>query len=58
MGCEVMAKGKKTYRTFPLDEETYSLMEKAREKAKNKYAVESKLGTLKLALKKFLEDEK
>jgi len=52
-----MAKGKKIYKTFPLDEETYSLLEKAREKAKNKYAVESKLGTLKLALKKFLEDE-
>jgi len=53
-----VAKGRKHYKTFPIDEETHSLLEKAREKAKDKYAVESKLGTLKLALKKFLEDEK
>jgi hypothetical protein len=53
-----MAKGKKIYKTFPLDEEAIKLLIKAQEKAKNEYAIESKLGTLKLALKKFLEDEK
>lgn len=52
-----MAKGRKIYKTFPLDEETYILLIKAREKAKEKYGIESKLGTIKLALKRLLEDE-
>ena len=51
-----MAKGKKVYKTFSLDEETKQLLEKAREKAKQQYGVETKLGTLKLALKRFLEE--
>ncbi|ADF27763.1 hypothetical protein STIV2_C54b [Sulfolobus turreted icosahedral virus 2] len=52
-----MAKGKKTYKTFPLDEETYELLVKAMDKAKEKYGINTKLGTLKLALKKLIEDE-
>jgi len=56
MGWEVMAKGKKVYKTFPLDEETYGLLTKAQEIVKQKYGIESKLGTLKLALKKLLDE--
>jgi len=51
-----MAKGKKIYKTFPLDEDTYGLLTKAQEIAKQKYGIESKLGTLKLALKKLLDE--
>ncbi len=52
-----MAKGKKIYKTFPLDEETFQLLGKAQEKAKEKYGIDTKLGTIKLALKRLIEDE-
>ena len=57
MGWEVMAKGKKVYKTFPLDEETFQLLVKAQEKAKEKYGIDTKLGTIKLALKRLIDDE-
>ncbi len=40
-----------------MDEETYILLIKAKEKAKEKYGIDTKLGTIKIALKRFLENE-